>query len=65
MQRSGRPSREEDGDDPAYLRIRDVVYQTCGIYHPEEKIYLLSAACKRRLASVGVKAKYPAEYLDI
>jgi chemotaxis protein methyltransferase CheR len=36
--------------DPVYLKIRDLVYQACGIYHTEEKLYLLSSACQRRMA---------------
>lgn len=55
---------KEDAGDPVYLRIRDLVYQTCGIYHSDEKIYLLVAACKRRMASGGVKANNGREYLD-
>jgi len=55
---------KEDPSDPVYLRIRDLVYQTCGIYHSEEKMYLLVAACKRRLASGSVKAANGREYLD-
>jgi flagellar hook-associated protein 3 FlgL len=35
---------KEDAGDPVYLRIRDLVYQTCGIYHSDEKLYLLVAA---------------------
>jgi chemotaxis protein methyltransferase CheR len=49
--------------DPLYLRIRDLVYQACGIYHPEEKIYLLAGACKRRLN--GSKASSPKDYFDL
>ncbi|MGA2419645.1 MAG: protein-glutamate O-methyltransferase CheR [Candidatus Acidiferrum sp.] len=49
--------------DPVYLRIRDLVYQACGIYHSEEKLYLLSAACKRRMANM--KAMEPRQYLDM
>ena len=57
--------RERDeATDPVYLRIRDLVYQTCGIYHSDEKLYLLVAACKRRLASGVVKAASAKEYLD-
>ncbi|HEY1471723.1 MAG TPA: hypothetical protein VGF61_21975 [Candidatus Acidoferrum sp.] len=54
---------KEEHHDPAYLRIRDMVYQTCGIYHSEEKLYLLVAACKRRME----KAKAPGarEYLEL
>jgi hypothetical protein len=27
--------------NPAYLNIRDLVYRSSGIYHAEEKLYLL------------------------
>jgi len=53
-----------DAGDPVFLRIRDLVYQTCGIYHSDEKMYLLVAACKRRMASGQVKATNGKEYLD-
>jgi chemotaxis protein methyltransferase CheR len=49
--------------DPVYFRIRDLVYQACGIYHSEEKLYLLSAACKRRIANM--KAMEPRQYMDL
>src|SRR5258708_5109462 len=54
----------EEVIDPEYWRIRDVVYQTCGIYQSDEKLYLLVAACKRRLASGGVKVTSAKEYLN-
>jgi hypothetical protein len=38
------PKVKEDVQDLVYLRIRDLVYQSCGIYHCEEKLYLLSSA---------------------
>ena len=40
---------KEECRNPVYLGIRDLVYQTRGIYHSEEKLYLLIAACKRRM----------------
>jgi len=46
-----KPSEIADLQDPIYLRLRDLVYQACGIYHPQEKLYLLAGACKRRLKS--------------
>ena len=49
--------------DPVYFRIRDLVYQACGIYHSEEKLYLLSAACKRRIANM--KAMESREYFEL
>jgi len=56
---------KEEALDPNYLRIRDVVYQTCGIYHSDEKMYLLVSACKRRLTGGGIKAGTAREYLDL
>lgn len=52
----------QDLNDPAYLRIRDLIYQISGIYHPEEKLYLLASRCARRMTAV--KASAPAEYLE-
>ena len=52
----------EDLKDPAYLKIRDMIYQISGIYQPEEKLYLLASRCTRRMTAV--KAKSPAEYLE-
>ncbi len=40
--------------DPAFLRVRDLVYQICGIYHTEEKMYLLAGACQRRMEAIEV-----------
>lgn len=52
----------EDLKDPAYLKIRDAIYQISGIYQPEEKLYLLASRCTRRMNAV--KAKSPSEYLE-
>jgi len=52
----------EDLRDPAYLKIRDAIYQISGIYQPEEKLYLLASRCGRRMSAVN--AKSPAEYLE-
>ncbi len=57
------PNVKDDSQDPVYLRIRDLVYQTCGIYHSEEKLYLLSGACKRRMQKG--KATTGREYLEL
>ncbi len=60
---TARPEMEsEDLHDPAYLKIRDVIYQVSGIYQPEEKLYLLASRCARRMSAVNAKA--PAEYLE-
>jgi chemotaxis protein methyltransferase CheR len=56
-------SRESDERDPIYLKIRDLVYQACGIYHSEEKLYLLAGACKRRMGHT--KATDARQYLEL
>jgi chemotaxis protein methyltransferase CheR len=48
--------------DPAYLKIRDLIYTIAGIYHSQEKIYLLISRCARRMAALG--ANTPSEYLE-
>jgi len=52
----------ENPKDPAYLKIRDMIYQISGIYQPEEKLYLLASRCARRMSAVKVNT--PAEYLE-
>ena len=56
------PAREQNPSDPAYLKIRDLVYRISGIYHAEEKLYLLTSRCARRMTALGVAS--PAEYLE-
>jgi chemotaxis protein methyltransferase CheR len=56
---------KDDSQDPAYLRIRDLVYQSCGIYHSEEKLYLLVAASKRRMAVSSEHISSGREYLEL
>jgi len=53
----------EELKDPAYLKIRDLIYQVSGIYQPEEKLYLLASRCARRMGALN--AKTPAEYLEL
>jgi chemotaxis protein methyltransferase CheR len=48
--------------DPAYLKIRDLIYTISGIYHSQEKLYLLISRCARRMLALG--AATPAEYLE-
>jgi chemotaxis protein methyltransferase CheR len=59
---SARAPITEDLRDPAYLKIRDVIYQISGIYQSEEKLYLLASRCARRMTVVG--AGTPSEYLE-
>ena len=55
----------DESQDPVYLRIRDLVYQACGIYHSEEKLYLLASACKRRMNESAGRASTGREYLEL
>src|SRR5262250_34195 len=48
--------------DPAYLKIRDLIYRISGIYQPEEKLYLLASRCARRMGQVN--ARTASEYLE-
>lgn len=40
--------------NPAYLKIRDLIYRISGIYHSEGKLYLLISRCARRMIALGV-----------
>ena len=53
---------ESNPRDPAYLKIRDLIYRTSGIYHSEEKLYLLVSRCARRM--IALDAGSPAQYLE-
>jgi chemotaxis protein methyltransferase CheR len=35
--------------DPELVRIRDLIYQVAGIFHPDNKLLLLSDRCSRRM----------------
>jgi chemotaxis protein methyltransferase CheR len=47
--------------DPAYLKVRDLIYSISGIYHSEQKLYLLISSCNRRMQACG--AACPSAYL--
>jgi chemotaxis protein methyltransferase CheR len=49
--------------DPGFLKIRDLVYLTSGIYHSEKKLYLLISRCSRRMVALG--ATSPSEYVEL
>jgi chemotaxis protein methyltransferase CheR len=49
-------------DDPAYVKIRDLIYRISGIYHAEQKLYLLVSSCNRRMLACAVAT--PAQYFD-
>src|ERR1700676_89100 len=56
--------RDADDRDPIYVKLRDLVYKACGIYHSEEKLYLLAGACKRRMAHSKAAAD-PRQFFDL
>jgi len=49
-----RPTRPVAPVDPIFRQIRDLVYKICGIFQLNEKLYLLSDACDRRMKQLGV-----------
>lgn len=53
----------ENLSDPAWIRIRNLVYQVSGIYQAENKFYLLVSRANRRMKVLGTRT--PREYLDI
>jgi chemotaxis protein methyltransferase CheR len=55
-------SAESSPNDPAYLKIRDLIYRISGIYYSEEKLYLLSGRCQRRMLALTVAT--PSDYLE-
>ena len=42
--------------DPALIRIRDLIYQVAGIFHPDTKLRLLQDRCERRMKEVGTQS---------
>lgn len=42
--------------DPALIRIRDLIYQVAGIFHPDTKLRLLQDRCGRRMKEVGTQS---------
>ena len=42
----------ENLGDPAWIRIRDLIYQVSGIYQAENKFYLLVSRANRRMKVV-------------
>ena len=49
-------------NDPAYAKIRDLIYQSSGIYQPDEKLYLLASRCAQRITDT--RSSGPAGYLS-
>jgi chemotaxis protein methyltransferase CheR len=48
--------------DPELVRIRDLIYQVAGIFHPDNKLHLLSERCRRRMKELGMQSWH--QYLD-
>ena len=48
--------------DPIIRQIRDLVYKVCGIFQLEEKLYLMSDACGRRMKELELRTSR--EYWD-
>jgi chemotaxis protein methyltransferase CheR len=46
----------EGPPDPDLLRIRDLVYQVAGIFHPDNKLRLLLDRCGRRMKELKITA---------
>jgi chemotaxis protein methyltransferase CheR len=55
-------SPESSRTDPAYLKIRELIYGISGIYYSDEKLYLLISRCARRMIALSVAT--PPEYLE-
>ena len=43
----------EDLTDPGLIKIRDLIYRISGIFHAENKFYLLATRARRRMTEVG------------
>jgi chemotaxis protein methyltransferase CheR len=57
------PQLAVDGPpDPDLVRIRDLVYQVAGIFHPDNKLRLLHDRCGRRMKELQTKSFR--DYLD-
>jgi len=51
----------EPQPDPALFRIRDLIYQNAGIFHPDHKLRLLADRCEKRMRELGLES--PRDYL--
>jgi chemotaxis protein methyltransferase CheR len=63
MTAGAQPSFVPDGPpDPDLIRIRDLVYQVAGIFHPDSKLRLLRDRCERRMKELKTQTLH--EYFD-
>jgi chemotaxis protein methyltransferase CheR len=44
---------EADLSDPTLAKLRDLIYRISGIYHPENKFYLLANRARRRMSAIN------------
>src|SRR5271168_5022777 len=61
------PSRQPVPDltgppEPDLVRIRDLIYQVAGIFHPDSKLRLLQDRCSRRMKDLKMQTLH--EYLE-
>jgi len=56
------PSALHGPPDPELVRIRDLIYQVAGIFHPDTKLRLLFDRCARRMKEI--KASTLREYFE-
>ncbi|HTZ83590.1 MAG TPA: protein-glutamate O-methyltransferase CheR [Candidatus Acidoferrales bacterium] len=63
MTAAAQPTLMPDGPpDPDLIRIRDLVYQVAGIFHPDSKLRLLRDRCERRMKELKTQSLH--EYFD-
>jgi chemotaxis protein methyltransferase CheR len=46
---------QEGPPDPDLVRLRDLIYQTAGIFHPDNKLRLLLDRCGRRMKALNTR----------
>jgi chemotaxis protein methyltransferase CheR len=49
------PSVTSGPPEPELVRIRELIYQVAGIFHPDNKLRLLRERCGRRMKNLGVQ----------
>jgi len=55
-------STEADLSDPALIKLRDLIYRTSGIFHSDNKFYLLAMRTRRRMKELNFGSF--SQYLD-
>jgi chemotaxis protein methyltransferase CheR len=57
-----RGATDADLADPALVKLRDLIYRISGIFHAENKFYLLALRSRRRMKEIGCSSF--ADYFD-